>query len=154
MDDGKIKIAFHTPQDEDGYPPQTVETLWARAVGEDEYELLNIPFFARSVSLQDVVAVKRENDEWWFARLLRESGHTTVRVVVFEPANVPPLRRQLKAMGCASEGSHLKRLFSLDVPPDVPYEPIRRFLIAGADRQEWTIEESAISTHHRKGLSS
>jgi hypothetical protein len=43
---GSTKVFFRLQKDADGYPPFEIESLWARPVGPDRYELDNIPFFA------------------------------------------------------------------------------------------------------------
>ena len=48
----KAKVLFRVPN-EDG--TAEVETLWATPLGDDRYQLDNSPFYAYSVSWQDIV---------------------------------------------------------------------------------------------------
>jgi hypothetical protein len=46
-----VKVLFQLEQDEDGYPPASVESLWALPKGEGLFQVDNIPFFATGVAL-------------------------------------------------------------------------------------------------------
>src|SRR5882762_1542525 len=83
------KVLFRVPDAEGG---ANVETLWAFPVGEDRYRLDNLPFYAYSVSLHDVVLAPLDADEGFptFSRVESKSGNRTVRVVFdvpVEPGN-------------------------------------------------------------------
>jgi Domain of unknown function (DUF4265) len=62
-----VKILFKLEQDEDGYPPVTVEGLWATRLADDTVEVDSIPFFVRDTSLGDVVRVELIEEELFFA---------------------------------------------------------------------------------------
>ena len=44
------KIAYHLEQDEDGFPPISVELLNATQLSVDTFRIANAPFFAKEVS--------------------------------------------------------------------------------------------------------
>ncbi|MEO8276669.1 MAG: DUF4265 domain-containing protein [Thermoanaerobaculia bacterium] len=73
------KVLFRVPEDDGS---STVETLWATALGNDEYKLDNSPFYAYSVSWEDVVYAPIDPDEGrpTFVRVVRKSGHRTIRI--------------------------------------------------------------------------
>ncbi|RYE02048.1 MAG: DUF4265 domain-containing protein [Sphingobacteriales bacterium] len=50
------KVLFRVPED-DG--TAQVETLWATALGDDQYKLDSSPFYAYSVSWEDIVRATR-----------------------------------------------------------------------------------------------
>ena len=52
------KIEFRL-EVEDGFPPISVESLNARPIEDDRFEILNTPFFAESVAYGDVVVASR-----------------------------------------------------------------------------------------------
>src|SRR4029453_5700174 len=83
------RIRFRLTQDQDGYPPASAETLWATALGNAAYRIANIPFFARGVSLGDVVETKMIDGLPTFARVRQRGGHATLRVAAVEVATVP-----------------------------------------------------------------
>lgn len=98
------------------------ETLWARRVGDDLYELESIPFFAYGLSYRDVVRATPVVEE-----VVRPSGHTTVRVV-FRRDDEPRERRlallaELSLMKISYE-SWGDSFFALDVAPDGDVEAL------------------------------
>lgn len=108
-----------------------VESMWTVPV-ECGWRLDNIPFYVRGVALEDIVcAVPGMDGELWYDHVLRPSGHSTVRLLFANEADVQEVRDQLRAIGCPSELSDLPRLVAVDIPPDVPYSFVRQKL------QEW-----------------
>ena len=142
--DGLVKVHFRLEQDEDGYPPHEWESLWARELGADLYELDNIPFFAQLVGLGDHVRATHRDGVLVFDEVVATGGHSTVRVIAFNEEAVPDLREQLEELGCGSEMSHVPTLFAMDVPPDVDYAGVRRFLDDLAGQGQLEYEESAL----------
>ncbi len=144
ISDGLVKVHFRLEQDEDGYPSYEWESLWALELGADLYELDNIPFFAQLVSLGDHIRATHRDGVLVFDEVVATGGHSTVRVIAFNEEAVPGLREKLEELGCGSEMSHVPTLFAVDVPPDVDYAGVRRFLddLAGQGRLEY--EESAL----------
>jgi hypothetical protein len=105
-----------------------IETLWAEPSGEG-WRVDNIPFYAKSLALNDLVLAKKgEDGELLFERLLSPSGHSTIRLWFASEEFVQDVRDALRAMGCESELSDLSRLVAVDVPPDVNYEEVSRYL--------------------------
>jgi Domain of unknown function (DUF4265) len=139
------KVFFSLEQDEDGYPPVTVESAWA-VQREDGYELDNIPFYARSVACADLVAVRAdETGRLWYEHVIRPSGHSTVRVLLARKEDVGPLRERLRELGCASEISDMPRLISVDIPPTVKYVDVRKFLDEGEHEGRFEYEEGCLA---------
>ncbi|MDI3291178.1 DUF4265 domain-containing protein [Polyangium sp. 15x6] len=123
-----VKILFDV-ENEDG--TVDLESLWAVPVSNG-YRIDNIPFYARGVACNDIVAASPDEDGMLhFSGLITASGHSTVRLWFRDEADVPVVRDYLRRMGCASE-SDLPRLVAVDIPPTVPYDALRKFL----DEQE------------------
>lgn len=60
------------------------ESLWARKVGDDLYELQSVPFFAYDLNYRDVVRALSDRArvaEPVVREVVRRAGHTTLRVV-------------------------------------------------------------------------
>ncbi|AFE03547.1 hypothetical protein COCOR_00534 [Corallococcus coralloides DSM 2259] len=122
---GMVKVGFW---DED---TQSVETLWATPLGQDRYRLENSPFFAYRVSFQDVVEAQPDpGGRLEFQRVVEKSGHRTVRVILddVESPDAKPFMDGLRQRGCGYEGFQPK-LLSIDLPPEVRLEDIKRYLI-------------------------
>ena len=60
-----------------------VETLWAHDLGNDKYRLADSPFYAYSVSWEDMVLAPFDDFEGraTFKRVLEKSGNRTVRII-------------------------------------------------------------------------
>jgi Domain of unknown function (DUF4265) len=106
------------------------ESVWA-IEREDGYEIDNIPFYASSIALGDIVEVAQELDGLLrFRSLKRPGGHSTIQLWFSAEKDVQAKRDQLRLMGCASELSNLSRLVSVDVPSKDLYDNIKPLLDA------------------------
>jgi len=131
-----LKVGFKLERDADDYPPADWEWLWASRVTDSTFKIDNIPFFTKSIGCGDIVAAEQTGTGLIFKRLVRPSGHSTVRVMVFRKgrndehlrAAVESIRQSLRAMGCSTELSHIPNLVAIDIPPEVDYQPVSAFL--------------------------
>lgn len=119
-DEKYVKIGI---RDDEG----DVETPWAIALGDNLYRVENTPFFAYRISAGDVVEAMPEADGFLFVeRVVKKSGHRTIRVILPEPADVEPgptLLAEIKRLGCKYEGAS-NRLICIDIPPNVLLETV------------------------------
>ena len=140
------KVKFYLEQDEDGWPPETVETLWAKDVGGGMYEIDTIPFFVRGIAYKDVVFAEPSDEELLFRKVVRPSGHNTIRIIFLDLAVKTQTCAALEGKGCAWEGSHLDSLVSVDVPPSVCYNDVKQLLVKGEEAGQWEYEEGCLSS--------
>jgi hypothetical protein len=140
-----VKIFFELEQDEDGYPPASVESLWARSVGEGLFKIDNIPFFATGVAVDDVVAAIPDRGVLQYKDVVQPSGHSTLRIIVYEESQAAEVRALFKRMGCSTELSHVPGLIAVDVPPSVSLESLRRMLDEGRSQGRWDYEEACLA---------
>lgn len=144
MESRQIKVLFVLEQN-DGYPPVGTEGLWATKTPDGFYELDNIPFYAQEVSYKDVVQAAPDADgAFYFEKVVRRSGHSTVRVIVFDLKERDDLQRNLEALGCSWEGGHEPSLIAVDIPREVGISSVLRFLRDGFDQDRWDYEEACI----------
>jgi hypothetical protein len=144
-DEGLEKVQFVIEQDEDGYPPVSIETVWARRTSDGYYELDNSPFYATEVSWKDVVDIEEMPDgTLQFKRVVRQSGHSTIRVVALKKGEMEPLKRKLEEFGCSWEGGDVPSLISVDIPPRVDIKRVRSLLQEGSDNGFFDYEESSV----------
>jgi hypothetical protein len=128
MHDGLVKIQLSGPDGE-------IETVWARQLTDDQFELDNTPLYAYGLSWRDVVEARRQTPEGFleFSGVVRKSGHRTVRLILNPPADMSPaslaVLDRLRELGCSYEGAK-SRLIGVDIPPDVDLTTIRHFLIS------------------------
>lgn len=125
------KVLFRVPN-EDG--SAHVETLWATPLGNDEYKLDNSPFYAYSVSWEDVVYAPFDKTYGFptFVRVTRKSGHRTIRVIFDPPVQdgneSDRVLQGLVALGCSYEGAN-RGYMAIDLPPRVRLDDVRYYLI-------------------------
>jgi hypothetical protein len=141
----RVKIAFHLIRDAEDYPPADWEHLWAIPRGEDNFELDNIPFFAKEVAAGDLVTALRDHEQQLiFERVIQSGGHSTVRVIMLDPDQKAAIRGELEDLGCETEGSHLPNLFAVDVPPNAVYTDVINLLTNKVSEDVLDYEEAAI----------
>ena len=139
----RVKVSFALEQDEDGYPGVPVESVWARRSLPDGYVIENIPFFARTATLGDRIAVAQRDGALWFERVLQRSGSSLLRVVPFDPARRAELRDRLVALGCSSELSTYPNIIAVDVPASASLRAVQAYLSECA-LDDWLGYEEAI----------
>jgi Domain of unknown function (DUF4265) len=120
----KVKLQFQVNSDDGTHE---TETLWADPVDGD-YRLDNIPFIVRGFALGDIVKAVPDGDGLLRCIGLKQaSGHSTVRIVLFDKSILNSLRETLRSMDCSSELDGTL-LLAVDVPPTVSYSAVRQFL--------------------------
>jgi Domain of unknown function (DUF4265) len=134
-----VEIWFPVEKDAAGHPNEDWEQLYAWPI-ESGYQLNNIPFFARDLALDDVVAARKGDRGLLFDHVVSRSGHSTFRIWL-SSANQPSaqgIMRELRELGGEAEIT-LDRLIAIDAPPDC--EPaIWDYLKAGQARGDWDLQ--------------
>lgn len=149
-DDKPIEINFITPRDDTCWPPEPFEKLPARHVSGDQYQLLETPFFTKEVARGDIVAVVKDKGQMWADHLVKEGGHSAVQIALHALSERRWLQESVEALGCVFFSGWRKRLFAVDVPPEVNHRLLRDFLLEGKARNAWGIQEGALTAKHRK----
>lgn len=148
-DDEYIKVHFLQSTGEDTYER---ETMWCKKAGE-YYELDNIPFIAKNIAAGDIISVEYDEDEgiYYFDEFIAYSGNSTVRVIIEDEAYRKSVRAELIEMGCETEGFPQQHLFSVNVPKEINFALIRRYLMKEyyQDKLEFTESAYLMSTVHR-----
>jgi hypothetical protein len=139
-----VKVVVPLEKDEDDYPPADYENLWAVPVGEGLFRIDNIPFFAQSIALGDIVAASPEEGLLRFKEVVQPSGHSTVRLILYDEAEVPKVLEHFKQLGCDSERSHIPGLIAIDVPPSISWASIQWELETGHSQERWDYEEACL----------
>jgi hypothetical protein len=104
------------------------EGIWARSLGDDLYEVDNIPFYAYGINVADVVRARAPSPDMKpvVERVERASGHRTVRLQFGEDvveSECLLMLRSLAQFHTSFEGSD-KRYFAVDVAPDGDHEAV------------------------------
>lgn len=110
------------------------ETLWATNLGNDKYKLDNSPFYAYSVSWEDIIYAPYDDDEQFptFERVVEKSGNRTIRIIFDPPVEdgnkSDRLLQGLVELGCSYEGAN-RSLMAINIPQSADLESIRSYLI-------------------------
>lgn len=147
------KVRFSIAQDEDGYPPFTVETMWCIQLPDGRFCVDNIPFFVKEISYCDLVSITEDKDgRLEFGELLEAGGHSTLRVIFFqendkraENVRARELADKLKEKGCLTSISPPPVILAVDVPPSVQITAIQELLSEGEKQGLWTYEEATLA---------
>ncbi len=137
-----VKINFCLEQDEDGYPPVAVESLWAEPVENlGEYIIDNVPFFARNATIGDTVLVREEDGMYWFDRLVSRSSNSLIRIVFFDRSCTEKIGERLTIMGCATEYLRERNLMAVSIPDTVALKDVQTYLQSQSNAGKIDFEE-------------
>jgi hypothetical protein len=143
MSDDYVKVLFKLEKEDEDYPPVDYERLWARPLGEGLFELDNIPFFVRGISAGDVVAARQGDGEVVFSELVRPSGSSTLRIIVFDESHMEEVRRRLQDFGCSTE-LNVSKMLGVDVPAQVDLQTVRTWLMEQQSSGTLEFEDACI----------
>jgi Domain of unknown function (DUF4265) len=144
-----VKIFFRLEQDEDGYPPVSVESVWAKDQGDGSFVLDNTPWFTREATLGDVVEADEEDGALYYRATRRVSGSSLLRVIFLTDEDPTPVRNVLVELGCSSEMAGVWPLLAVNVPAEADLDAVRAVLDEGEGEGRWEYEE-AILRHGRR----
>jgi hypothetical protein len=125
-----------------------IETMWVSPLKDGHYVVDNIPFYVPSISLGDVVNGAMQHSELVFKSVHQYSGHSTVRLVLFNVDDVSLVSSRLNLLGCDVEISEIRSLLAVDVPPSVAWASVQALLGEFVTAGLADYEESAISRVH------
>ncbi len=138
MSDSKVIL---TSQSDDG--EIMTESVWATKEGEN-YRIDNIPFFAPNLALCDLVSAEEDEGFLYFDHLVEPSGHSSIQIIIFNETEAPKIGKKLEEFGCTWEGSHGKSLIAADVPREIPYSAIKKYLDDGENNGLWSYKEACL----------
>src|SRR5205085_1019398 len=86
-----VKLAIRLTPDSSGLMEHAwadEETLWGRPLGNDLFEIRNIPWETDTLHFLDVVRCRIRSDDFWdVLELIRPSGHGTLRLTFADSAS-------------------------------------------------------------------
>lgn len=122
MEKEKIILTY---QDEEEY---RTESIWAERIGK-YYKVKNIPFFATSIALDDIIQAEKDDDGLlYFEDLITPSGNSEVQIIFNEIRHFSEVTSNLEKLNCGWEGSHLPTLISVNIPKEVNYSIVKEYL--------------------------
>jgi hypothetical protein len=145
-----VKVVFDLEKIDDDWPPVVREGIWAEPLGEGEYRLDNVPWFARKAAYGDRVRAEPDADGVLKVReRLEWSGRYTIRVIPFgdgrPEAQLQEVMDAFSALGAECEGAlPAFKIVALDIPPTASLPAIKALLIEGEADGRWSYEEGCI----------
>jgi hypothetical protein len=116
MSHNRSKLNFRIEQDVDGYPPVAVESVWVEDLGNGRYKVENVPFFARQVTLGDVVSAELDFEgNRWFSEVSDSGGGSLLRAVLFQDEVLPVVSTRLTSIGCEIEYIAAHKILAIHV---------------------------------------
>lgn len=143
MNNAYKKVLFRLQQDANGYPPASVEGLWAKAV-EGGYAVDNIPFHVYGIAPGDVIGTREEDGETWFDELRSSSGSSVFRVIVKPPETLDQVRAALLDFGCACETEQAVKMLAVEVPPQRTLDTLLYYLLTQREAGLLDFEEGVL----------
>ena len=143
MNESSTKIIFkftgENPND------QWTETIHAKHLGEDEYEIENSPFHVYGVSYGDKVKVEGTfNQLPLFKEVVEKSGNSTYRLIVLNEITNPLFTQfwqPLADKGCTYENANTK-LISVNIPAKTNIDEVYKLFENGEKFGLWDFEEA------------
>ena len=114
----------------DGYPPVSMESIWAEVTEEGYFKINNIPFYSKEISLGDIVSViQKEENYLLYDKTIINSKNSTLRIVFFNENRKfkDNILTKLIDLGCGSEAFNVN-LYAINIPIQVDIEEIYIFL--------------------------
>ncbi|HEY1731440.1 MAG TPA: DUF4265 domain-containing protein [Terriglobales bacterium] len=141
---GYKEIVCELSPDEDGYPPDKWERLWAQEMDSGLFSIDNIPFFLKGISPGDIVSANNEEGELRLQKLVTPSTNSVFRLFVSDVDDVASARQSFRELGCESEQSHIPKLVAIEVPGGINFEAVAKLLDDGLRSGRWEYEEGVL----------
>ena len=143
-----LKKVFFTLDKSDSHQHAT-ESLWAEALGDNQYRIKNVPFYANGISFDDVIEVSHDSDQLFVKSIVTRSGHSTYRIFLLNENQFDMFWKPLESLGCTYE-KVTEHLFAIDVPPEADIYKTYEHLEAGEENQVWEFEEAHVGHKLKK----
>ena len=142
------KIIFELTPDEDNYPPVSAESLWGISKEPDVYEIDNSPYYIYGVSKGDCILTAEKNGAKVALKIVRQGGHSTLRVFAENDVIKKNIIKKLEALGCICSTTKSISLFSVDIPAKCDFLEIDSYLSSISDGEKIAYEDACLQ--HKK----
>jgi hypothetical protein len=113
----------------DHYSGNGAERMWAKPLGNNLYEVRNVPFYSYDVNFGDIVhAIADQPDHWpTVDRIHMRSGHKTLRIFIKDEKSKERVLDGLNPLKAYYENCD-GALYAVNVNPDADYQKIIDYL--------------------------
>jgi len=136
-------VLWRLEQDAQGYPPASVEGLWAKRTGAG-YQVDSIPFYAYGIAPGDTISISEEGEQSWFEGLLHSGGASVFRVLVKAGGDLEQVRAALEDFGCPNEVEKAVRMLAVEVPPSRSLDTLLYYLLTQREAGTLDFEEGVL----------
>ena len=148
---GEITVDFCIEIEEPGWPPISVEGLKSAFIHPNRARIDNTPFFAKSVSLGDIVSViaKENNTKFDFVEVVEISGNSSISIILRDDYRKDEIISSLSRLECFIEYGLFgeTRMLAVSIPKSIDYRSIRECLI-GLEKED-KISFAELCLEHR-----
>ena len=139
------KLTLELKQDNEGWPPVSVETVWIKKLSDGRYMVDSIPFYSSEVALGDIVGVKPSVDGTnQLINVITPSGASTLHVLAgSQKALDESILPLLNGLGLKVERAN-ERYAAVSVPVESSYKMIREKLDDMSSKGLLTYQESLL----------
>ena len=126
----KMKKLFLNLEVIDGYPPVSMESIWAEVTEEGYLKINNIPFYSKEISFGDIVSgIQTEENYLLYDKTIIHSKNSTLRIIFFNENQKfkDKILTKLKDLGCEFEAFNVN-FYAINIPIQVDIEEIYIFL--------------------------
>lgn len=135
-------LAVNFPVEEDA--GVALECMWCKRNTDSTFTIENIPFYARDVSMGDVIAVERRNGELWFNGVVERSANTTVRIIGMRKKPFDEIISKVQSFGGTTEGMEGREFAAVSFPSSADLAAAFEFLDRESAAENLGFEESCV----------
>lgn len=128
------------------------ETLWIDSLGNNLYQIKNIPFFAPNIAYNDIIKVEDDEGVLYFEEIIKTSENSTIHIVFFKDEFIENTTKEIESLGCSWEGMHNQKILAIDVPFNVNYTKVKEYLDTLFDTNILDYREACLSDIHSKQI--
>lgn len=138
------KIIFELTPDEENYPPVSAESLWGISKEQCVYEIDNAPYYIYGVSKGDCILTTEKNGAKVAIKIVRQGGHSTLRVFAENGVIKKQIIKQLEILGCTCSETKGISLFSVDIPAGCDFLEVDNYLSSISDDEKIAYEDACL----------
>ncbi|MBA6117779.1 DUF4265 domain-containing protein [Pseudomonas putida] len=136
-------VLWRLEQDAQGYPPASVEGLWAKRTATG-FQVASIPFYAYGIAPGDTISIREDGEQTWFEALQHNGGASVFRVRVKALGDLEQVRAALEEFGCPSEVEKAVRMLAVEVPPTRALDTLLYYLLTQREAGALDFEEGVL----------
>lgn len=136
-------VLWRLQQDAQGYPPASVEGLWARRT-EFGYQVDSIPFYAYGIAPGDTISITEEDGQAWFQAVQHSAGASVFRIRVKTITELDQVRAALEEFGCPCQVEPAVKMLAVEVPPSRTLDTLLYYLLTQREAGTLDFEEGVL----------